>query len=523
MKLITSMRRTSSWLTSSIIENGTGNNTEWTKDSSYRVTAIVDQIRCSSVLLAEPSSSATTHLNRNEIATGTVLRSGEFSTTYVVTRLPRYSITSMMLPSSAIAETSTHSDDSLTFGSNTTSHSQSPHENKHRHICTSTDVSQYSLKQLNPKLIKKHSKPRGTTTNGCVYDVAAAMLVLEAQYLARFSHPNIVALRGMPFGEEYIHQVHERFFIMTDCIIETLADRLVNWKEAEDAAGPVVLKLDTHSKVFQTKLDIARQVLNALDYLQSHHCIVVLNLNPSNIGFNQMGVVQLFDLGHCQEVAPEAGPDKCSKTMDRSRNSSTHDDISINEISDMLGRSAIKEDVARQKISANHHGLSTTGPSFQMGPQHRQVLSWVNMDTVPRYLPPEFVTKGEYFLESDSYSFALILYEMLTLSKPFIALKPGQHLVQVCMEGKRPNLTLYKLPPLLEHLLRQGWEHDHKKRLKVATMKQLLSATSFTSRSLRRKRSSYQQQPPEQTNEQHSSSFSSVEPLDSCLLVSPMA
>jgi Protein tyrosine and serine/threonine kinase len=460
-------------------DNGKGNKA--IKDSSFEVTAIIERVRRSSSLLQEPSQQVTAHFNRDEIGVGAVLRLGEFGATFAVTQLPHYSTAH---PPVAVPRTvGVSSGDSQTIRSGA-SLSQSPEEDERRRICTS-NVQRFQLKQLNPKLIKKHSKHRNA--NNRLYDVAAATLVLEALYLARLSHPNIVALRGIPLGEEYMQYVHEGFFLLTDRIVETLTDRLANWKEGEEHSGTVMLKVDTRSKVFREKMNIAKDVLGALDYLQSHHRIVVLNLNPSNIGFNHEGTVQLFDMGHCREVS-SATAQAGTKTNNKAAASSSDkhlsdDEISVDDLSVMLGSPFVPDAAAFQ---------ATAIYASQMG-SHRKVLPLANMGIVPRYLPPELVTKGTYCLQSDSYSFSLVLFEMLTLSKPFTALKPGQHLIQVCMEGKRPNLTLYQFPPALEKLLKQGWKHNYKKRLKISTMKQVLSSTSFTSSSSRQRASSKQQ------------------------------
>jgi Protein tyrosine and serine/threonine kinase/Protein kinase domain len=454
----------------------TGFGNKAVKDSSFEVIAIIERIRRSSPLLQEPSQQVTSHFKRDEILVGAILRLGEFSATFAVTQLPHYA------PPGAVPRTWAGSSGDSTTIRSAASVSHSPEEDERRRVCTS-NVQLFQLKQLNPKLIKKQSKHRNA--NSRLYDVAAATLVLEAQYLARVSHPNIVALHGLPLGEGHMQHIHGGFFILTDRIVETLAERLAKWKEVEENTGTVALKLDTGSKAFQEKTTIAKEVLGALDYLHSHHRIVVLNLNPSNIGFSQEGTVLLFDLGHCRQVSlavKQAGTNN-KATESISDHHLSDDEISGDDLSVMLG-SPVVADAASQS--------ATTIAVSQMG-SHRKVLPLANIGIVPRYLAPELVTKGTYNLQSDSYSFSLILFEMMTLSKPFSALKPGQHLIQVCMEGKRPNLTLYRFPPALENLLKQGWKHNHRKRLKISIMKQVVSSMSFSSSSSRRGSSSKQQ------------------------------
>jgi hypothetical protein len=89
------------------------------------------------------------------------------------------------------------------------------------------------------------------------------------------------------------------------------------------------------------------------------------------------------------------------------------------------------------------------------------------------------VTLGHYSLKSPSYSFAMIFFEMLTLSKPFATFHPGQHLVKVCIQGKRPNLAIYQFPIALENLLTGAWKHSLHKRLSIPTMAQVLDTLPF--------------------------------------------
>lgn len=111
---------------------------------------------------------------------------------------------------------------------------------------------------------------------------------------------------------------------------------------------------------------------------------------------------------------------------------------------------------------------------------HRKILPTAGLGVVPRYLAPEILTTGQYSLKSDSYSFAIILHEMLTLSKPYAAYQPGQHMIRVCIRGGRPNLPLYHFPKTLENLLHKGWKHNWNKRITVSTMCKVLANSKFT-------------------------------------------
>ncbi|CAB9520293.1 protein kinase kinase kinase [Seminavis robusta] len=448
------------------------------KDSSLQVTALVDKTRRASRLLQEePPSENLAHFHREEISLGSVLRTGEFSTTYQVTQLPYY----------ASAEPAPLGDASLTVRSSITALSlqrRRNHEDEQRRVVCGQSPQQYSFKHLNRKLIKQYHKQQQRSNSTRQFDVAATTLVLEAQYLARLDHENIVALRGVPMGEDYTRRIHEEFFLLTDRIVETLADRMDRWRAQEANRA---LRLDTASPAFLKKLDIARGILSALDYLQTEHNMVVLNLNPNSIGFNAEGTVQLFDLGHCREVVTWNDPPRGDVSQDEQSNINravSDDEVSVDDISVMLGSPV---ETAAAPAAATQPEASGTS---QMG-NHRKVLmtATTRAGVVPRYMAPELVTRGTFRLQSDSYSFALILFEMLTLSKPFATLKPGQHLIQVCIQGKRPNLTLYQFPTALDNLLQKGWKHNYSKRLKVSVMKQVMANMTFRRESTRTRKS----------------------------------
>eukprot|EP00797_Seminavis_robusta_P029713 Sro602_g173700.2 (818) ;mRNA; f:24232-26685 len=87
--------------------------------------------------------------------------------------------------------------------------------------------------------------------------------------------------------------------------------------------------------------------------------------------------------------------------------------------------------------------------------------------SVPRYMAPEIVTQGAAgaSLVADSYSLAIIAVEVLTLQRAYISYKTGQFLVKVCMEGKRPNMSMYThMPAPVEGILRRAWRQSVEKR-----------------------------------------------------------
>ena len=505
----------------------------WPMSSSHTV---LERVRRSSPFLRDPLGShqgsgagAIAHFYREDIQLGELLRAGEFSQVYQVSALPRYdhlahsssnnngnahhnrhghprrysATTATTVPASIGIHNRGDGGSSVvtaiaSLGLDDSQFSPEEEEEERRRIChnLSSGSAQYALKQLAPLSKKKlKRKPKQQQQFLQLHSLAAATLVLEAQFLARLNHPNIIQLRGVPLGEEAVLNEPNGFFLITDKCMETLADRIDRWKLEQqqdiDTNGHQMLQIDTKSKQFEEKIAIARDVILALHYLHERK-ICNMNLNPNNIGFfkSQKGyssgegggeTVKLFDLGHCREISEPNSNDTGNNnnkqgSKDKDKDRMGGDELSVCDLSVMLGTPIVLTNNANMMApNTNNNQQSSTGA-------FRTIIPTLSMGTVPRYLAPELVCQGRYCLKSDAYSFALVFFEMLSLSLPYASYQPGQHFIKVCVQGKRPNISLYRLPPALENLIQQGWKHNYNKRLSIATMKQVLTNVRFSSK-----------------------------------------
>lgn len=264
----------------------------------------------------------------------------------------------------------------------------------------------YIIKNLNPKLALNPKK----------LVVGAKDLVMEAHFLSSLEHKNIITLRGWAaagiagFSET---GRADGFFLIFDRLSETLSKKIMQWRErAKDTKKGSLLKSRSSMRMelFAERIQCAIDIADAVEYLHSKR-IIYRDLKPANIGFDEDGVLKIFDFGLAVEL-PE-GSDA---------------DSTFN-------------------LAGN------TGTS--------------------RYMAVEVIRKHPYNCKADVFSFSILLWEVMALCKPYDGLVGQQVKECVSVFGERPAIPR-TWPTSLRRILRRGWGESVIDRPTIREVKEVL-------------------------------------------------
>ena len=286
----------------------------------------------------------------------------------------------------------------------------SPQQRMSRHHLAKRDIP-LAVKFLNDDCMR----------NSEDYCNGAADLLLEARYLsalASYPHPNIIHLHGVAAAgaEGFSNGTEGGYFLILDRLYDTLDNRLGVWKELERRK---LMSVHNNSEyalqlkaLFLRRLQVGIDLASALQHLHKLR-VVFRDLKPDNVGFDYSGSLKLFDFGLAKELDP------------------------------------------RQRSAKGKYTMSGATGSR-------------------RYMAPEVALSQPYHLSADVYSFAILLWEVLSLDKAFGKMSTEQHRAYVVEGDRRPKLSL-QWSALLQQLLAACWNPEPHLR---PTMKQIYKSLS---------------------------------------------
>jgi serine/threonine protein kinase len=256
--------------------------------------------------------------------------------------------------------------------------------------------------------------------------LAAGSLVQEATILASLPrHPNIISLIGI--SSNLLSQDSMNGFLLFERVADTLDNVLKESLASKKPERRRLMALIDSSVREQVKCSqqqwrirhFARGIAKAMKFLHEND-VIHRDLKPSNVGLDHSGRVILLDFGCSRRISPQ------------------QDD---------------------RKLTLN---VGTT-----------------------RYMAPEVEksSSGGYGFPADVYSFSILLWQILTLYKPFgdVESKEGLRKAKQ-LEQERPSL-LDVASPNLRSLLKIGWSPSPEKRPTFRHIVRVLSMESSTSAS----------------------------------------
>jgi serine/threonine protein kinase len=147
--------------------------------------------------------------------------------------------------------------------------------------------------------------------------------------------------------------------------------------------------------------DSPRVICYTFQFLTTPHFCRPLLQKPENIGFDCKGVTKLFDFGLAKQVRREDATD------------------------------------GTYRLTANTGSI--------------------------RYMSPEVGDGWPYNFKADSYSFTMLLWEMLALEVPFESYTPQQIVNMARKWGERPKLK-NEWSERLKEAMQNGWDSNFRKR-----------------------------------------------------------
>jgi serine/threonine protein kinase len=301
----------------------------------------------------------------------------------------------------------------------------------------------YAIKVLNPEIFDDPTK---------LYYQGVMDLNSETRLLAKIQdHPNICKLRAI--GKCHMNNdgasttFHQEYFIVLDRLYCILDQRMLQWKQKSQRYGGIVgkLVLDAQAKrrkeLWIERLCAGYGLASALAHIHAQN-IVHRDLKVDNIGFDIRGDVKLFDFGLARELPKNTND---TNSCDCRSNSESED------------------------WDQYSYGLSTGGNRSLKQYAYSTTWKMTGETGTPRYMAPETALNKPYNASCDTYSFCILLWQMLMLKTPFELYSakamwyvPFRYSLGECKAAVNDNLTPSFLPHY-QNCSDRVWKAPHKR------------------------------------------------------------
>lgn len=143
----------------------------------------------------------------------------------------------------------------------------------------------------------KHIKP-DITDDSKDFRVAAIDLAVEGEILSRLRHENIIKLYGIYGGNPKTSYVDhsEGYFLLIDVLDDTLTRRLLKMRRIAKKK-----KRNGNYTMLNMVQKVAIGIARGLQYLHENG-VILRDLKPDNVGFDENGTPVIFDLGFAREL-----------------------------------------------------------------------------------------------------------------------------------------------------------------------------------------------------------------------------
>jgi len=226
-------------------------------------------------------------------------------------------------------------------------------------------------------------------------------LAVEARFLKRLSHPHIVQMIATANSDP----LESRFFVVLEMLGLTLDDKISEWRTDVNKAmslccGPFGYCCANNvllNKSWMERILVSKSIASAIEYLHSQD-IIYRDLKPENIGIDESGQVKIFDFGLAKRLLPD------------------------------------------DKNAAGLYRLTGNTGSL-------------------RYMAPEVALNQSYNLKADAYSFAIVFWQICSLTVPYAGYNCKMHADFVIVGGHRPKIKK-SWPRSWGHLMETCWSID---------------------------------------------------------------